>query len=93
MPVRRRLSLTHVGLEKLIPGGIGLTFLINVWSREVFSRPSMLHLYSAHRATLMLDWARSFSSSSAPNGCLDLSCSAVHKVETGAFYIGRCSGS
>ena len=75
-PVRRQLSLTHAGLRKLNAGGTGLTSLINVWSREVFSRHSMLHLYSGHPATLVPDWERTFSSSSAAgtNGCLDLSC-------------------
>ena len=72
-PVGRRLSLTHVGPGKLIPGGVGLTSLINVRSLEAFFRHSMFHLYSAHRATLTPDWAGSFSSSSAAgaNGCLD----------------------
>ena len=35
-PVRRRLSLTHAGLGKLIPGGVGITFPIDLWSPEVF---------------------------------------------------------
>ena len=73
--VRRGLSLIHAGLGKQISGGVGLTSLINVWSREMFFRHSMLHLYSAHRATLVTDWMWSLSSSSADgtNGSLYLS--------------------
>ena len=90
MPVRRWLNLTHEGLGKLNPGGIGLTSLINVWNGEVFSCHSMLHLYCAHRAILVLDWAELFSSSNAAgtNGCLDLSCCYFHQVETEAFHVG-----
>ena len=42
----------------------------------MLSRHFMLHLYSAHFATLVLDWVGLFSSSGAAgtNLCLDLSC-------------------
>ena len=56
-PVWRRLSLTHAGLEKLNPGGIGLTSLINVWESRVFFCHSMFYLYSAHHTKLVPDWA------------------------------------
>ena len=74
-PDPRRLSLTRAGLKKLIFVSIGRTFLINAWRLEAFSRHSMLHLYSVHRAALVPDWVRSFSSSNAAgtNRCLDLS--------------------
>ena len=58
--VRRQLKLIHASLEMLITGGVGLTPLINVWSRGVFLRHTMLHFYSAYCATLMPDWAESF---------------------------------
>ena len=76
MSIRRRLSLTRADLGKLNPGSVGLTSLINVWSRELFFRHSMLLLYSAHRATLTPDWTGSFSRSSVAGAsrCLDLSC-------------------
>ena len=88
-PVQRQFSLTHAGLEKLISSGVGLISLINVWSREAFSRHSMLFLFSAHGATLVPDWAESFSSSNAAgtNGCLDFGCQSFHQVETGTFHI------
>ena len=35
-PVRRRLNLIHAGLGKLNPGGVGATFLINLWNLEAF---------------------------------------------------------
>ena len=54
-PVRRRLSLTHAGLGKLNSGGVGITSVINIWSLEAFSCDYMLHLYSAHRVTLVHD--------------------------------------
>ena len=53
--VERWLSLTHEGLGKLNSSGIGLTLLIIIWSLEVFSRHSMLYLYSVHLATLVSD--------------------------------------
>ena len=61
--------------EKANPYGIWLTFFINVLSWKAFSRHSILHLYSAHRATLVPDLVGLFSSSSAAstNGCFDLS--------------------
>ena len=95
MPVRRRLSLTHAGLVKPNPGGIGLTSLINVWSVEAFSRYSMHHLYSAHRATLLHDWAGLFSSSSAActNGYLDLSCLSCPPSKDRSLSYERSSGS
>ena len=64
-PVWRWLSLTLASLTKLIPCNVGLAFLINIYSIEAFSCHSILHLYSAHRATLVPDWAGLFSSSSA----------------------------
>ena len=50
--------------------------LMNAWSLEAFSCHFMLHLYFAHRATLVPDWAGSFNSSNArgKNRCFDLSC-------------------
>ena len=53
--VERQLSLTYAGLGKLNSSGIGLTWLIILWSLEVFSRHSMLYLYSVHHATLVPD--------------------------------------
>ena len=55
-PIRRRLSLTYIGLEKLNSVGIELTSLINVWSREAFSCQSMLHQHLTYRATLVPKW-------------------------------------
>ena len=48
MPVWRQLSLIHAGLEKLIPGGIGPTSPMCLWSHEVLFCQFMLHLYFAH---------------------------------------------
>ena len=42
MPIRRRSSVTHKGLGKIIPGAVGLASSINVWSRELFSCHFML---------------------------------------------------
>ena len=92
MPVRRRLSLTYASLGKLIPDGVGLISLINIWNREMFFRHSMLHLYSTQGATLVPDWAGSFGSfnTARANWCLDLSfrsCS-LSVYCTGTFHIG-----
>ena len=93
--VWRRLSLTYVVLSKQIPGGVGQTFLINVWSQELFPCHSMLYLYSANRVKLMPDWAESFSSFSAAstNGCLDLSCRSCPRSGDKSLLCRRCSGS
>ena len=76
IPVRRRFSRTQAGLGSRIPEGGALTSAINVCSREESSRHSVLHLWSAQCAALMLGSSRSLSSSSAAgtNGCLDFSC-------------------
>ena len=94
-PVRRQLSLTHVGLEKLNCGGVRLTPLINVWSREAFFRYSMLHLCSAHHATLAPDGAGMFSSSSVAglNEWLDLSCRSCPPSGDRSLLYKRCSAS
>ena len=92
MRVRRRLSLTHAELGKLIPGDVWLTSLLNIWSREVFFRHSMLHLYSAYRVTVVPDRARLFSSSST-NGCHDLSGHSRPQSENRSLSYKRCSGS
>ena len=94
-PIWRRLNLTHAGLGNLIPGGVALTSLINAWSLEAFSRHSMLHLYSTHRATLVPDWAGSFGSSRAAgtNGCFDLSWRRCLPSGDRNFSCRKCSGS
>ena len=95
MPVWRQLSLTHAGLEKLSTGGFGLTTIINVWSLEAFSRHFMLHLYSAHRATLVSDWVALFSNSNAAgtNECLDLSRRSCPPSGDRSLSYRRCFGS
>ena len=82
------------GLGKLIPNGIELTFIINVWSQEVFFQHFMLHLYCTHHPTLAPDWAGSFSSSTAKitNWCLDLSCCSWPLSEKRSLSY-KCSGS
>ena len=94
-PVWRRLSLACADLGQLNPSGVGTTSLINVWSLEAFSHHSMLHLYSSHRATLVPDWARSFSSSNAvgTNGCLDLSCRSCPPSGDTSLSYRRCFGT
>ena len=93
--VRRRLSVTDAVLEKLVPGSAGLTSLINIWSPEALSRHSMLHLFSAYRASLVPDMAASFSSFSAAgtNGCLDLSRRSFSRCGDNSLSCRRCSGS
>ena len=51
-PVRRRLSLTPAGPEKLIPGGTELTLAINWWCRKVLYCHCVLQLQSAQCAVL-----------------------------------------
>ena len=96
IPVQRRSKLIHANRKKLILGGVGLTTLINVLSLEMFSRYSMLHLYSAHCAILVPDWAGSFKSSIAAgtNGCLDLSCHSYPStsITRQEPLYRRCSG-
>ena len=89
MPARRWLSLTHAGLGKLIPGGVGATSPINIWSQKAFSRHAMLHLYSAHRATLVHNRAGSSRSSSlaGTNECLDSNCRSCRRSGYRAFLV------
>ena len=95
MSVRKRFSLPYTGLGKLITGGVKLTLLIIVWSGEVLSRHFMLHLYSAHCATLISDWAKLLSSFNAAdtNGCLDLSFPQLSTKWRQSLSYRRYSGS
>ena len=88
------LRVTHAGRGKLNPSDVGLTSLRNVWSQEVFSHHSLLHLYSAYQATLMPNWVGLFNSSSAAdtNECLDLSCCSCPSSGDRSLSNRRCSG-
>ena len=87
--------MTHADLGKLNSDNVEQASLIRVWSLEAFFRHFIFHLYSAHYATLVPDWAGSLSSSSAAgtNGCLDLSCCSCPPSVDKSFSYTRCSGS
>ena len=93
-PVGRQLNLTQAGLGQLNPGDLGLTSLKKIWSLKAFSRDFMFHLYSAHRATLVPNWAGLFSSSNTANtnGCLDLSCRSCPPSGDRRLSYRKCSG-
>ena len=94
-PVRRRLSLTHASLENLNPGGVEPITLINVWLLKAISYYSMLHLCSVDRATLVPNWAGSFSNFNAAgkNGSLYLSCRSCPQTGGRSLSYKRCSAS
>ena len=87
-----RLSLTDADLENLTFGGVGITFLINVWNLEAFSRHSMLHLCSTHRATLVSysEFIQEFQCSKQ-NVCLDLSCRSCPPSGDRILSCKKCS--
>ena len=93
-PVCKNFSLTHAGLGKLNPGGVGLTSLINVQyrvERRFLATPCFIYI-----PPIVLHWCLtgSFSSSSAKgkNRCLDLSCRSCPRSRDGSFSYKRCSG-
>ena len=95
MPVPMQLSLTHASLGKLNPGFVELIFLINVWRLDVFSRHSLLHLYSTHCAAVLSDRTGLFNSSNDAgiNECLDLNCPSCLPSADRSLLHKRCSGS